>query len=52
MKKVRFLKDFYRNGVKHSKGDVVEFTTIQADELLKRGVVSFDLKISRGKKEK
>ncbi len=52
MKQVRFLRDFYRNGVKYSKGDIVEFTIIQAGELLKRGAVSFDLKISRGKKEK
>jgi len=44
MKKVKFLRDFYRNGSKHCKGDVVEFTKTQADELLKRGVVTTDLK--------
>ena len=46
MKKVKFLRDFYRNGSKHCKGDVVEFTKTQADELLKRGVVTTDLKLA------
>ena len=44
MKKVKFLRDFYRNGSKHSKGDIVEFSKSQANELLKRGVVTTDLK--------
>ena len=44
MKKVKFLRDFYRNGSKHLKGDIAEFTSIQADELLKRGVATDDLK--------
>ena len=47
--KIKFLRDFYSNGNKYAKGQILEVTQAQGDELLKRGVVTTDLKVATKK---
>jgi hypothetical protein len=51
MIKVKFLRDFYSNGNKHTKGQILEVTQSQSDELLKRGVVTLDVENKTAKKQ-
>ncbi len=51
MIKVKFLRDFYSNGNKYTKGQVLEVTQSQSEELLKRGVVALDVKTQTAKKQ-
>jgi hypothetical protein len=44
MIEVKFLKNFYANGQKHEKNQVIEVSEAQANELQKRGVVTTTIK--------
>ena len=51
MIKVKFLRDLYSNGNRYTKGQILEVTQSQSDELLKRGIVTLDVKTQVTKKQ-